>query len=292
MKMKRIITIIAVLAACVSATSCYEDFIDDYKFSAVYFASQKPLRTVIADRDMLIKVGVTIGGKREVDTNDWADFTIDESLLEGTAFTAMPEEYYELSHPSRMNVSKANLPIADVAISFTDAFYNDEKAIGKHYAIPFKLVDSSTDSLLQDKTTSIVAVKYISTWHGTYYVKGQVKAAGEDKATVYSNPDLSKNITRDLTTVSRNVLIRNGVANTTAANEKIRLTFNENGTVTVDTAEGGIAVTGGTSTWEESGDRIVIKLAYSYEKGGVTYEVAEELHRRQDPLNDLIFEEW
>lgn len=265
---------------------------DDYKFSAVYFASQKPLRTVIADRDMSVKVGVTIAGKREVDVNDWADFVIDESLLAGTSLTAMPAEYYELSDPSRMRVSKANLPIADVSIKFTDAFYADAKSTGKYYAIPFKLMDSSTDSLLAGKTTSIVAVKYISTWHGTYYVKGNVKEAGTENVVTYSNADLSRNFTRDLTTVSRNILVRNGIANTTAANEKVQLTFNEDGTVTVAAAEGGIAIISGSGTWSNAGERLVINLSYSYEKGGKTYEVTEELHRRQDPLNDLIFEEW
>jgi len=32
-------------------TSCYDDYTDDY-IPTVYFSSQKPLRTVIADRDM------------------------------------------------------------------------------------------------------------------------------------------------------------------------------------------------------------------------------------------------
>lgn len=44
-----------------------------------------PLRTVIADRDMPIYIGVSIGGKREVDMSDWAKFEIDPSLVEGLA---------------------------------------------------------------------------------------------------------------------------------------------------------------------------------------------------------------
>ena len=39
---------------------------------------------MIADRDMQIRVGVAIGGKREVDMNDWAEFEIDPALLTGT----------------------------------------------------------------------------------------------------------------------------------------------------------------------------------------------------------------
>ena len=63
-------------------TACYDDYEKDYDKSSVYFASQKPLRTLVADTDMSIKVGVAIGGKREVHTDDWATFEIDPSLLD------------------------------------------------------------------------------------------------------------------------------------------------------------------------------------------------------------------
>lgn len=58
-------------------SSCYEDYAKDYDYSTTYFASQRPLRTVIADRNMQIRVGVAIGGKRDVDMNDWVEFEID-----------------------------------------------------------------------------------------------------------------------------------------------------------------------------------------------------------------------
>ena len=64
MDKKTIISAAALLALVPALTSCYEDFLDDYNYTAAYFASQKPLRTVIADRDMTIRVGVTIGGRR------------------------------------------------------------------------------------------------------------------------------------------------------------------------------------------------------------------------------------
>ena len=34
-------------------TACYDDYEKDYDKSSVYFASQKPLRTLVADTDML-----------------------------------------------------------------------------------------------------------------------------------------------------------------------------------------------------------------------------------------------
>ena len=172
-------------AAALAAVSCYDSFLEDYDFSACYFASQKPLRTVISDRDMSIEVGVAISGKREVDPNDWAEFEISLPELVGTGLALLPEDYYTLSDPSRMTVKKANLPLAVVKVSFTDAFYADPLSTTKHYALPFRIIDSSLDSVLVDKAATVVAVKYESTWSGTYCVQGTIKeldALGEPPA--------------------------------------------------------------------------------------------------------------
>ena len=69
----------------VSFTSCYDEYTNDYETPNMGFAVANPLRTVIADRGMPIYIGVSIGGKREVDMSDWAKFEIDPSLVEGTA---------------------------------------------------------------------------------------------------------------------------------------------------------------------------------------------------------------
>lgn len=79
MKMKKLQ--IALLFLLTGLTSCYEDYIEDYETTSAGFAISNPLRTVISDRNMSIYVGVSLGGKREVDKADWAKFTIDESLL-------------------------------------------------------------------------------------------------------------------------------------------------------------------------------------------------------------------
>lgn len=300
--MKSIKIFLAVVFSALFMTSCYEDYIEDYKYTSAYFASQKPLRTVIADRDMTIDVGVAIGGKREVDMNDWAEFEIDETLLNGTGLTLLPKEFYTLSDESVMRVSKSTLPVASVTISFTDAFYADQNTMKQHFALPFRVVSSSLDSILVGKETSIVAIKYISTYHGTYYVKGTVTEVDNNGNPVegsdpvaYSNADLSKNITRNLSTVSRNTVIREGLANlrTGVPNEKLQIVFNEDNTLTVGTAEGGTAITDGSGSYEYDSDGVLtLSLSYIYVKNGKKYRAIETLIRRQDPLNDLRFEEW
>lgn len=298
--MKKIKLFICLFISVFMMTSCYEDYIYDYKYSAAYFASQKPLRTVIADRNMTIDVGVAIGGKREVNMKDWAEFKIDETLLEGTCLTLLPSKYYVLSDETTMRVSKKTLPIADVTISFTDEFYNDKETVKKHYALPFRIIASSLDSILVGQETSIVAIKYISTYHGTYYIKGsvvEVDVEGNELGSpvIYNNADLSKNETRNLSTLSKRVMQREGLANLKigTANEKLNITFNEDGTLLLTTADGGLEISNASGSYMyDENDVLTLSLKYTYEKNGKYYNVEETLIRRQDPLKDLRFEEW
>lgn len=278
-------------------TSCYEEYAKDYEYSSTYFASQNPLRTVIADRDMSMKIGVAIGGKREVNTSDWAEFEIDLSLLEGTGLTLLPPEYYTLSDPNTFRVSKSSLAVADVTICFTDAFYADENSTKVYYALPFRITNSSLDEVLEGKETSIVAVKYISTYHGTYYVKGKLKelnTAGEVVDTkIYEHKDLSQNITRGISTLSKNELVREGVADyPIVSTENVKMTMQPDRTVIVETLDGGLEITDGSGIFDDTKERLEISLKYRFKKDSKQYEVEETLIRRQDPLNDLRYEEW
>lgn len=278
-------------------SSCYKDYIEDYDYSTTYFASQKPLRTVIADRDMQIRVGVAIGGKRKVNMNDWAEFEIDPTLLDGTGLELLPEKYYTLSDENMFHVTKNTLAVADVGISFTDDFYNDDICTKVHYALPLKLRTSSLDKFLEGKDYSIVAIKYISTYHGTYYIKGKVSELSETGEIIntetYGNADLSKNDVRMVNTLTRNVLLRQGVGNSVVTEtENVKLTFQNNHTLKVETAEGGIEIMDGSGTFDDSKENLEISLEYCYTKSGKKYKVEETLIRRQDPLKDLRFEEW
>lgn len=295
--MKNIIKITALTALVLSAVSCYEDYIEDYQFSAVYFASQKPLRTIISDRDMTIDVGVAIAGKREINPNDWAKFEISLYDLVGSGFELMPEEYYELESPNKMSVKKENLPIASVTVKFTDAFYADPLSTTNHYAIPFGIVASSCDSILVDKRTTIVAVKYISNYHGTYLVKGKIDTLdGSDQVVSsvnYGSHELASTYTRSTVTMAKDKIVVEGLGNTfpAKADEKLLLTFGSNGSLTVEAAEGGIGILSAAGSYTP-GENLKIDLSYDFVKEGVKYHVEEALVRRQDPYKDLYYEEW
>jgi len=292
--------ILFVLFFAVCITSCYDDYISDYEYSTAGFALRNPLRTVIADRDMEIYVGVAIGGKRAVNMNDWAAFEIvPDSVPAG--YYLLPDNYYTLSDPNTMRVRKSNMPVADVGIKFTEDFYNDNNAAGKYYVLPFKITETSLDSI--GAAVSLVAIKFISAFHGTYYLKGtmeeyDLKTDTVKATTVYDNKDLTKNITCDLTTVSRNTLTR-PVANFAAAStDKLQLVFvgnfrkDKNYNVLVQRAGGTFNLSGGSATYYGDRAQPEIEINYSFDKSGRYYRVKETMVLRQDPLYDLRVEKW
>ena len=292
--------IVFALFFAVSITSCYEDYVFDYEHSSTGFAIENPLRTTIADRDMEIFLGASIGGKRTVDMNDWVMFEIAPELVPA-AYHLLPENYYVLGDPNTMRVRKSNLPVADVGIKFTEDFYNDKNAVGKYYALPLRITDSSLDSIYREET--IVVIKFISTFHGSYYIKGtleELDAAGDVIATTtYDDKDLTKNLTRDVQTVARDVIVRPGVANSNpTATEKVRLTIEMNNNadkiynVLVEQDAGGINITEGSGTYYGNKERPEIQLNYSFIRSGRNYRVSETMILRQDPEKDFRVEMW
>ena len=261
------------------------------------------MRTLIADEGMSIKVGVAIGGKREVHTDDWATFEIDPSLLEGTGLTLMPSNYYQLVNPNKMTVSNPNLAIADVEVTFSNDFYNDNAALNKYYAIPFRLTGHNQDEVSTDvngnlKDYSIVVVKFVSQYHGTYFVKGKITNMSTQQITEYNNQNLSQNITRNFISLARNKVQRPGFGQTLENNESINLTVNPDGSVTVE-AGGSTPITNASGTLDPEAESLEFvgkqpkfTLSYRYTKAGITYQVDEELIRRQSPEADLRFQEW
>ena len=306
MKTKKIYML---LLTGVLLSACYSDYIYDNDYSTVGFAIGRPLRTVIADRDMEIRLGVSIGGKRAVDMNDWATFAIfPDSVPAGK--TLLPESYYILSDPTTMRVQKSNLPVADVGVKFTEDFYNDPGAFSGKYVLPLIITGSSLDSVYAPFTN--VCIKCISTFHGTYYVKGQLfeldAPGGNTVNTVtYSNMDLVKNITSLVYTRDRYTVIRSGIANyaitipanQTEPNERIQMKIVPDGNadkiynVEVSTSSGSItAITDGSGTYYGNKENPEIELKYAFVKGGKNYRVEETLILRQDPLYDLRVETW
>lgn len=318
MKSIRKITLLLLVSA--GFVSCYEKYVEDFDHSTSQFVIQQPLRTVVPDRGSYtdIYVGVSIGGKREVDMSDWATFVIDEALLEGApGKTLMPANYYRLGDATTMRVRKSNMPVADVRISFTEDFYNDPLSLGNNYVIPFRLTDSSCDEIPEGKDYTLLCVKYVSSFSGTYYIRGtRTQVADADgtelpdaEVTTYYNKNISQNDTRAFTTLSLNEVLRAGVGEV-AGSAKYRAAFtltpaaegaDHDYDVAVTTADGATAVpiTHGTGKFYnapfdvyETDKQARFEVSYIYQDGSDFFRVEEELIRRRDPYLDLRVEEW
>ncbi len=314
--MKRAINRVILAAAVVAiSTSCYDDYAKDYETSSVYFAAQQPLRTVIAERDMSVSVGVSIGGKRSGYKSDWASYTIgDQTALDEAGLTLLPESYYTLSNANTFTVpSSSMLPIAEVEINFTEDFYNDPLSVGQHYALPFTITDSSLDRFVEGKESSIVGFKYISTFHGTYYTtNGLISQIASDGTTVedswvYTKSDITANAMLEFTTISRNEIDGGNQVVTAGLTKinlgKVLLTFDsENKAVAIEAGAGNTTYVADSGVASYSyvvdensankDERLHITIKYRMVQAGVTYEVKTTLIRRADPLAELRFEEW
>ena len=200
-------------------TGCYEDYKTDYEYTAAYFANQYPVRTVIIDQDadlFEIKVGATYGGKYSYDgTSQILDFAIEDTLITNNpefvdmGIKVMPSSWYTLSNNSTINIKNSNIGFVNVSI-IKDSLIKHPEASKITYAIPFKLIASTTDSILASKSFSIVAVKFKNEFDGRYYVKGTDNTLNLDgsiaSSSVYSNPALVLNKYIYLNTKEKDVL--------------------------------------------------------------------------------------
>ncbi len=285
------------VAALLSLAGCYGDYTHDFEDPNMGFALEKPLRTVIADRNMEIYVGVSIGGLREDYRDAWARFVIDESLVGGTGKTLLPSSHYKLGDSGQFKVRKDNLPVADVKVEFTDSFFADPLSLDGTYVLPFRMTENSLGSIREGAETSIVAIKYISTYAGTYYRLGSVTANGT--VTSFGNStDLVKCDAVPSTTQSKARISLPGFGNLSFGTLILDVSGSS---VSLSVDDASTLVSGsGSYTKEGKYDFVAekgvkapqIDLDYVVRRDGVDYHVKETLVLRQDPIKDLRVETW
>lgn len=205
--MKNRIYIITLLVLA-GLTSCENDSWDfpDYEFQTVYFAYQYPIRTITLGEDIFdttldnegkAVIMATTGGTYNNPQDVLIDVQVNNSLVDGLLFEengspvqAMPQSYYTLAADQIM-IPKGEL-IGGVEFQLTDAFFEDEQAIGRNYVIPLEMTNvMSADSILSGvplmagarkpvaedwdvvpKDFILYAVKYVNPWHGNYLRRG------------------------------------------------------------------------------------------------------------------------
>lgn len=198
---------LAVAAGLLASCKNSDNPFPDYPNSAVYFATQYPVRTVELGEDMnidnsldnqrKISIKATIGGVYENKKDVAIDIKVDETLLTnlyysggGSKINAMPSQYYRLAS-NQINIPSGSI-IGGVEVQLTDAFFADPAAISRNYVIPLVMNNvNGADSILKGvantpnpsrvvagnwatrpKDYVLYAVKYVNPWHANYLRRG------------------------------------------------------------------------------------------------------------------------
>lgn len=284
--MKKIF-IITLLTAFVTGlfTSCEngEWEFPDYEYTAVYFAYQSPVRTIVLGEDVFdtsldnayqCQIMATMGGVYSNEKNVEIGVRIDNTLCEGLIFDGtdqevlpMPSNYYSLSS-DKITIEKGSI-LGGVTVQLTDAFFNDPKSLTTNYVIPVvmtgvvnadsilsgkPLVDNprrgvSSDWDVQPKDYVLYAVKYINKYDANYLRRGVDVISGDQSGTLYRHAQYVEQdeVIDDITTRSLNTIAWEHQTldmNDINHNSVMLLTFNAQGECTVTSETEGVSASG------------------------------------------------
>ena len=231
MKLKNYIYGVALGAMALTYSSCYNadhEFPDYEGGTTAYFAYQFPVRTLVLGNDIYdntldnahkCQIWSTMGGAYG-GRNAYADIVVDESLCDNLYFVdeggnpanpvlPMPSSYYNLaSNQIAYNGDSRGY----VEVQFTDAFFNDPKAIESTYVIPLLMTgvkgidhiltgmpfDGQNPSRTNTDNWSVLAkdyvlycVKYMNPWQGKYIRRGVDNVTERGKTTTVIRQDFS-----------------------------------------------------------------------------------------------------
>ncbi|MBQ6228976.1 MAG: DUF1735 domain-containing protein [Prevotella sp.] len=248
MKLTKYIYGVALGALSLVCASCYnadQEFPDYEGGTTAYFPYQFPVRTLVLGNDIYdntldnahkCQIWSTMGGAYG-GRNATVQIAVDESLCDnlwfvdagGNASTPvlpMPTSYYQLASNT---ISYNGEPRGYVEVQFTDAFFNDPKAVENTYVIPLLMksvtgIDhiltgtpreglSPSRSNIEDwdilaKDYVLYCVKYMNPWQGKYIRRGVDNVTENGVTSTVVRKDMSM-VNSDLTHYKENPVNQN-----------------------------------------------------------------------------------
>jgi hypothetical protein len=209
-EMKNLLIVSCISLLVCSACSNKDSVFPDYKYTAVYFPYQSPVKTMVLGEDIYDNtldnehkclIMATMGGVYENNRNVTLNVAVDTALAgdlkfesaSGDDVVVMPDHYYSLpSGKDKQIVIPSGKLMGGLEVQLTDAFFQDPRSIKNTFVIPLKIVSViNADSILSGKTDLpnpdrrkagdwvtvpkdyiLFAVKYINPYHGTYLRRG------------------------------------------------------------------------------------------------------------------------
>lgn len=312
---KEILIFIIAMICCVS---CYPDYVRDYDDgSIVYTAYQYDLRSFVMGEsesfDFTVALGGVIANDKDRDvkvvidnsllTSDlaqlapdmgYASFTALNAILGNGAFgticqkyvtddvvaaklnqlTPLPESYYKVEGLNGMTIKKGR-HTAVATIKATDFIKEDPNVFAPYYALAFRIESADADRFEPERGFEVIVVRCENKFYGSWTHSGADHSMADDK--VYT-----------LTTRNHESVVASG----TEAGQLL-LTFNEDNTVTVASADGSVAIeeiSGEPSTYNNAKllqDR-EITLNFRYTSNGTVYDFREQLKFRSRMRDGIL----
>jgi hypothetical protein len=268
----------------VVATSCKNGAWEfpNYDYSAVYFAYQTPVRTIVLgedtydttlDNEYKCQIIATMGGVYSNPKDVEIGFRVDNTLCDNLTFDGstdvvpMPSNYYTLSSSDKIVIKKGEI-LGRVVVQLTDAFFADPLAVKNTYVIPVVMTSvKNADKILSGtpsadnpnryvaedwdidpKDYMLYAVKYISRYHANYLRHGRDEITGARNETVVRHAEyverdeVVSTATRSLNTVELPIRITDAENNLLDCT--LLLTFDASGNCTVSSGSEGVAMSG------------------------------------------------
>jgi len=312
--------IIATLLIAATFVSCYKDYIKDFDYDAIYIPIQTDVRTFVVGEGMKFNIGVELAGTRVNNRDRLVTYQIDNSLitpaaldkLKGgqayisaavasvTTLLPLPANYYSLSSASQFVIKKGDHNGIVTIRPDSARFLADLATINPTYALGIRVISADADSLLYNKKTAVIGVKFENMLFGSYWHGGVTTVKDPTDATVvntinyFTQIPVSEVKTWALKSVSPNSLSSNGysdVSSSAAAEFVLNLS---GGTITIaSSASGKYAIQpDGASSYNQAkllqNRRIYLKYKYKAADGN-WYHAQDTLtfrNRIRDGVNE------
>ncbi|HEX8038236.1 MAG TPA: DUF1735 domain-containing protein [Chryseosolibacter sp.] len=245
--------ILMLLIFGVGLGACYDDYILDYEYDAIYFPYQIDVRTFVVGEGMKINFGVALGGVRENTRDRIVKYQLDNSLISPATYAMMqgssstyiknsvgaelkllPSDYYTLSDATQMVIKKGEHSGTVTLTPDSVAFLSDPETLTATYAMPIRIVSSEADadSVIATKDYAVIGLKYESMlfgnyWHGGVTIEKDPSGTPVDTILYYTTiPSPEAKVWR-LSTVEPFALTIDGVSDISSSGKpEMKLTVN------------------------------------------------------------------
>lgn len=311
--------ILALIVMTIAMVSCYEDYLFDYDYSAIYFPYQIDVRTFVVGEGMKFTVGAELAGIKKNTTDRNVSFELRPALITADILTQMknssythiknasstisallplPASYYTLSDNSKI-VIKSGWHVGKILVKpDSAAFLADAATRVPTYIIPFYITGADADSILEPKRYALIGVKYENKLFGNYWHGGAAlvnRPAKTDTTIVYKTTiPIPENKIWTLTTVSPFALSLNGYLDQTSTKSEMTLTLSGT-SITIASAAGSTYTftPDGTSSFNNDkllqNRKLFLKYQYTNAGNGYTYHCTDTLtfrNRLRDGVNE------